>query len=412
MTVAADIINRAVVDPKTYSDEIAYHDLFAQLRAHDPVSWVEPDGFRPFWLISKHADILEIERQPKIFLNAPRAVLRTIADEERISKLNGGEHLIRSMNNMDGADHRANRNITQEDFQKIPIAKLTADVDEIAAEFVERVVARTPECDFVATAAAWYPLRVIMTLFGIPPQQEGEMLDLTRRLFGAADDDVRKSAGGPKNPIETIQAFFERFRPVIQERRLCPRDDIAGKIAAAPIPDFEALSYCVTIATAGHDTTSAAISGGLLALIRNPGEMAKLRANSELLDTAVDEMIRWTAPVKHFFRTATQEYVLRGRTIRQGDSLMLAFPSGSRDEDVFPEAGMFRVDREPNRHLALGSGPHVCLGQHLARLEMKRFFSHLLDRLDDIELAGEPAYVDGWFISGVKRLPIRYRAKG
>jgi len=181
-----------------------------------------------------------------------------------------------------------------------------------------------------------------------------------------------------------------------------------GKIKGEPLGDLESASYYIIVATAGHDTTSACISGGLRALIENPDELAKLKANPELLPTAVDEMIRWVTPVQHFMRTATDDHELRGKTIRKGEAVQLLYMSGNRDEDIYPDAFRFKVDREPNRHVAFGYGAHVCLGQHLAKMEIRAFFAELLKRLDSIELAGEPKRSHSVFVSGLKTLPVRY----
>jgi cytochrome P450 len=151
------------------------------------------------------------------------------------------------------------------------------------------------------------------------------------------------------------------------------------------------------------------IAGGLHALIENPAELAKLRHAPELLNTAVEEMLRWTSPVKHFFRTATEDYQLRGRQIRAGDALMMCFPSANRDEEVFDHPFTFKVDRTPNRHIAFGHGVHQCLGLNLARMELKALFKELLARVHPIELAGEPAWAEANLVSGPKRLPIRYQ---
>ena len=180
-------------------------------------------------------------------------------------------------------------------------------------------------------------------------------------------------------------------------------------IDGKPIGDMELLSYYTIIITAGHDTTSSSMAGGLLALIQNPAELNKLRENPELLTSAVDEMIRWTTPVRHFFRSATQDYVLRGKKIRAGDALMMCYPSANQDEDVFEQPEVFKVDRLTGKHIAFGYGPHLCIGQHLARMELRALYKELLARVEHIELAGQPKGVEATFVSGLKSLPIRYR---
>ena len=413
----SDILNidHAIADPALYSDPDRYYSLFRYLRQNEPVRWTEPKGFNPFWLVSRYADITEVERQPLRFLNAPRAILAPLAAEQAMadSRENGESNLIRSMNNMDGDDHRQNRAITSRDFLLPSVNRLTKQVDEVAVEFIDRLVAKAPECDFVSEIASWYPLRVVMTLLGVPKEDEAKLLHLTMQIF---DDSPTEDGAERKSKAETVEAFFDYFRPIVEDRRANPQSDIASKIANATIDgkaldDFETYSYFLTLATAGHDTISSSIAGGLLALLEFPDEMRKLRENPAMIDPLPDEMIRWIAPVKHFFRTASEACELAGEKIRKGDSIYLAFPSGCRDEAAFDAPDSFCIDRQNNRHLALGSGPHACLGQHLARLEVRLFYKHLLARIDDIELAGPVKRTESLFISGLNSLPIRFKVR-
>ncbi len=406
-------IDQAIINPKVYADAAAHDALFTQLRRESPVHWTDPGYVRPFWAVTRHADIRDIERQNERFINDPRLVLTSIADEERVKKLTGGSHLLlRSLVNMDNPDHRTYRSLTQPWFMPPNLKKLEADLGVLAREFVDRMEAMDGECDFSSDIAIWYPLRVIMMILGVPREDEAFMLKLTQEIFGARDPDMRR--GGEAEVSATVQDFFRYFAAIIADRRKNPKDDVASVIANAqingqPISEFEALSYYVIIATAGHDTTSSTTAGGLLALMQNPDELAKLRARPDLLRLAIEEMFRWVTPVKHFFRTATEDYELRGQKIKSGDSLMMCYASGNRDEEVFEDPFAFKIDRTPNPHVAFGYGVHLCLGQHLAKMEIRALYQELLSRLDHVELAGEPAWVEATFVSGLKRLPIRYR---
>jgi cytochrome P450 len=404
-------IGKAVIDPKTYVDQRAYDELFGALRRESPVRWAAPEGDRPFWLVTRHADIIEIERQPVRFVNEQRSVLTTIADEQRLKALTGRQDsALRTLVNMDDPDHRVFRAITQAWFMPPNLQKLEGSIAALAREFVDRMEAMGGACDFARDIANWYPLRVIMSILGVPPQDEALMLRLTQELLGSTDPEMKRQSGARRN---TYKDFFAYFAEITADRRRHPRDDVASVIANAtldgrPIGELEAASYYVIIATAGHDTTSSTTAGGLLALLQHPDALARLRAEPNLLTAAVDEMVRWVSPVKHFFRTATEDFILRGQEIKAGDSLMMCYPSGNRDEDVFEAPFEFRIDRSPNRHLAFGFGAHLCLGMHLARIEIRAFFRELLPRLDHVELAGEPAWVEANFVSGLKRMPIRY----
>ena len=404
----------AIADPRIWGDERKLFSLLDEMRRDAPVAWVEPEGFRPFWAITRHADILEIERQNERFLNGPRAVLASIQDEEIVKAFTGGSHLLlRTLIHMDNPDHRVFRALTQEWFQPRSLNSLQARIADLARRTVDRMAAAGGECDFVNEVAVWYPLHVIMMILGAPESDEPRMLKLTQELFAPQDPDLKREQQSPAD-MGTIQDFFAYFTAMTEARRAHPQDDVATVIAGAtidgkPIGHLEAMSYYIIIATAGHDTTSSSTSGGMLALIRNPDQLARLKADPSLIPAAVDEMIRWTTPVKHFMRTATEDYVLRGQTIRAGDALMLLYHAANRDEDAFTDPLEFRIDRTPNRHVAFGYGPHLCLGQYLAKMEMRALFSELLPRLEHIELAGEPALAQASFVSGLKRLPVRYR---
>ena len=214
--------------------------------------------------------------------------------------------------------------------------------------------------------------------------------------------------------LALAQTFFQYFGKVIADRRANPRDDVAtvianGLIDGQPIPEREALSYYVITATAGHDTTSSSAAGGFLELARRPAELAKLQADPSLIPLFVEEAIRWTTPVKHFMRTATEDTELGGKQIRKGDGLCLFYLSGNRDELVFENPNEFIADRNPNPHVSFGHGVHLCLGMHLARLELKILFEELLPQIASLEVAGEPKLSVGNFVNGLKTLPVRVK---
>ena len=414
MSAVLDRDYTAVADPKAYADDDYIHAVFKDMRQNAPVHWQEPDGYRPFWSVTRHADVMEISRRNDQFLNGPRAVLAPVEEEERVKAFTGGSHLLlRTLIHMDNPDHKVFRGLTQEWFQPKSLNSLEAGIKALAKETVDRMAAKGGECDFVNEVAVWYPLRVIMMILGVPPEDESRMLKLTQELFGARDPDLQRDMSKSELNIDVIQDFFAYFTAMTEDRRANPRDDVATIIANAeidgkPIGHLEAMSYYIIIATAGHDTTSSATSGGMLALIDNLDQFAKLKSDPSLLNSAVDEMIRWTTPVKHFMRTATEDYELHGKTIRKDDAVMLHYPSANRDESVFDDPDTFRVDRAPNKHVAFGYGPHLCLGQYLAKMEMRALYAELMARLDHIERADDPALTQAVFVSGLKRLPVRY----
>ncbi|HUE39210.1 MAG TPA: cytochrome P450, partial [Candidatus Binatia bacterium] len=271
--------------------------------------------------------------------------------------------------------------------------------------------------DFASQVALYYPLQVIMSVLGVPESDEPRMLQLTQKLFGAEDPDF-----GGADPEQALLAalmdFATYFNQMTADRRARPTRDIASTIANAtvdgePLGDLQSIGYYVIIATAGHDTTSSSLAGGLEALIRHPDQMRALQAEPRLIDNAVDEIIRWVTPVRHFMRHAQEDYVLRGTPIRRGERLLLSYLSANRDETVFDEAFRFDVRRRnAEEHVAFGIGVHFCLGAHLARMELRAFFRELLPRLESIELSGDTHYTASTFVGGPKRVPIRYRLKG
>jgi len=402
-----------VVNPAVFADETRLHDTFAVLRAQAPVHWTDVKGIRPFWSVTKHSDIMEIERQNDRFLNDPRLTIQTIETERKVEEFTGGQRLLRSLVDMDDPDHRKYRALTQGFFSAPALRAFEPRLKVLAQRSIDKMAQRglEGEIDFVNDVAVWYPLRGVMSILGVPEQDEPLMLKLTQELFGATDPDFLRNQN---DNTSVITDFFNYFNQITADRRAHPKDDVASTIANAridgdPIGDLEAMSYYIIVATAGHDTTSSSISGGLRALIENPEEFRKLKQDRSLLPSAVDEMIRWVTPVKHFFRTATQDYELRGTHIKAGDNLVMWYVSGNRDEEVFGDPFTFRIDRKPNPHIAFGYGVHHCLGNVFAKMEMRAIFEELLDRLEWAELAGDPKLVQATFVSGLKNLPIRYR---
>ena len=410
----AENIDDLITDPKTYGDEFLYHRLFAQLRQNDPVHWAEPRDYRPFWAVTRHADIMAVELNSANFLNDPRQFLLTIEDEEKLFRETGSRNLARNLVAMDNPDHKAYRALTASWFGAKSLKSLEGEVEKIARETVDRMIALGGECDFAQDVAAWYPLRIIMLVLGVPPEDEPLMLALSQKIFGNTDTDTG-GGDGVASMQEAFASFTDYFAKITEDRRKNPRNDVATVLSTAtidgkPIGEAERNAYYLIVAAAGHDTTSSATSGGMLGLLQNPQELAKLRANPEMMTNAVDEFVRWTTPVKHFFRTAVADCEVGGKAIRAGDNLMMCYPSGNRDESAFEDPFAFRVDRaDAKKHIAFGYGPHLCLGNALAKMEMRILFNEILSRINHLELAGAPAWVEASFVSGLKRLPIRYQ---
>ncbi|PKP81098.1 MAG: cytochrome P450 [Alphaproteobacteria bacterium HGW-Alphaproteobacteria-18] len=416
-------IAHEIVDPKAYADGKRVDDAFTWLRANAPLDVATVEGFDPFWVVTRHADILTIEKQNDLFHNEDRsATLTTIEADKRVRAMMGGKpNILRSLVQMDNPDHMQYRRLTQAWFMPQNLRKLEDRVREIARGFIDQMAEKGTECDFARDVAFLYPLHVIMEVLGVPPVDEPRMLKLTQELFGTQDPDVNRAGKEMANADdtlkminETIVDFMTYFNAMTEDRRQNPRDDLASVIAngavyGQPLGHLEAMSYYIIAATAGHDTTSNTTAGAMWALAQNPDQFQKVKNDLSLIPSMVEESIRWETPVKHFMRTATDDTEVAGQKIAKGDWLFLSYPSGNRDEAVFEDPFRFKVDRSPNKHVAFGYGAHVCLGQHLARMEMRVLWEELLPRLKSVELAGKPARTQANFVSGPKAVPIRFQ---
>lgn len=404
---------KVLADPAAYADDSRLHTALTRLRANNPVAWVDNPPYRPFWAITKHADIMAVERDNDLFISEPRPLLATAAaDDLAKQQLEAGMGL-RTLIHMDDPHHRKVRSIGADWFRPKAMRDLKVRVDELAKRYVDKMRDIGPECDFVTAIAVDFPLYVIMSLLGLPEEDFARMHMLTQEMFGGDDDEYKREGGSLEDQLAVLMDFFAYFSALTASRRANPTEDLASAIAngtvdGQPLSDVDTASYYVIVASAGHDTTKDAISGGLHALIENPDQLSRLQAQPALMGTAVEEMIRWSTPVKEFMRTATADTVVRGTPIAKGESVYLAYVSGNRDEEVFEDPHRFDVGRDPNKHLAFGYGVHFCLGAALARMEMNSLFTELLSRLDSIELAGTPELSATTFVGGLKHLPIRY----
>lgn len=419
--IAQELAN-TIVDPKAYADWHRIDAAFAQLRRESPLAMAQPENYDPFWVVTRNADIRDIELRNEVFHNGDRAtIVTTIENDRKVRAMMGGSpHLVRSLVQMDNPDHGNYRKLTQSWFQPQSLNSLEARIRTIARGFVDRMADLGDQCDFAKDVAFLYPLHVIMEVIGVPACDEARMLKLTQELFGSADPELNRtgsivdSAEGLASVQATVADFMIYFNEMTDDRRRQARNDLAsvianGTINGEPLGHLEAMSYYIIAATAGHDTTSNTTSGALWALAENPDQFARLKADPGLMRGFIEESIRWETPVKHFMRTATEDTEVAGQRIAKGDWLMLCYPSGNRDEAVFDNPYRFDITRSPNKHVAFGYGAHVCLGQHLARMEMRILWEELLPRLESVELAGTPRRMEANFVCGPKSVPIRFK---
>lgn len=409
---------RIFVDGKAYADLDAWHAAAARLRKNDPLPLVEVEGFVPFRAVTRHAQLAEIERNHTNFWNTRDSVLLPRAEIEKNRALGID---IKTLVHMDGAEHKAYRLVTNDWFKPSNLRReVGARIPVLAKRFVDRMLDYDGACDFVRDIALYYPLHVILSILGVPETDEPRMLDLTQKIFGGEDPDVSGRPGEDPAHVmmQALQEMAMYFHGITMDRRAHPRSDVAstvanGTIDGQPLGDLETAGYYSIIATAGHDTTSSSVAGGLEALIRNPDQLRALQDDPEKIPNAVNEIIRWVTPVRHFMRQAQGDYRLGDVDLKAGDWLMMSYLSANRDETVFADPMRFDVARRnADEHLAFGIGVHFCLGAHLARMEVEAFLRELLPRLEHIELAGEPESMATTFVGGPKRMPIRYRLRG
>lgn len=403
------------VDAGAYQNLESWHAAAARIRRDDPVHRVEIEGWMPFWAVTHYQDVWDVERQPQRFPNTMRSVLMPSAFYDRQKALGLD---VKSLVQMDGAEHDAYRLVTNDWFKPSNLRRVVeADVRLLARQFVDRMMERGPRLDFAREIGWLFPLRVIMSIFGVPPEDEPLMLDLTQKLFGSEDPEF--AAGGDQLSalVSALQGFFPYFDGLTADRRVHPRNDVATVLANAtidgkPIGELERYSYYLIVASAGHDTTANAINGGLELLCRHPDQLSFLQENPSAIDAACDEIFRYTAPVRHFLRHATEDSVVHGKRIAAGDAVLLSYLSANFDEAKFADPLRFDVTRSnASEYLSFGTGVHFCLGVHLARMELKVFFRELLGRLESIELDGPTRASVSNFVGGVKHLPVRYRLR-
>lgn len=376
------------------------HDQFTWLRENEPVYFhPTPDGVG-FWCLTKYHDIVAASKDYKTFSSAKGTNIRDPAD---------GAELM--MVNTDPPYHEKLRRIVSKGFHPKMISDLEPHIREIVTGILDRVAPKG-ECDFVTEVSAELPLEVIAEMMGVPPEHRHKIFEWSNTMIAQGEDPEY----GPSLDDAT-RAFMEMAELVnmlADERRENPVDDLITKLIEADVEGekLNVLEYdvfMVLLAVAGNETTRNLISGGMLELIRNPDQRARLIADPSLIPLAVEEMLRWVTPVLHFRRTATRDVEVRGTTIKEGDKVVLWYISGNRDDEVFEDPFRFDVGRNPNPHMTFGAGgPHFCLGFSLAQLEIKVMFEELLRRMPDIELAGPVERLHSNFVSGIRHMPVSF----
>lgn len=418
-----DEIARAVMLPASYADlDGTVFPACDWLRANLPVGRAQIEGYDPVWLLTRHADIKEALRDAETFHNADVNIMLqpTAGDEYLRGMLDGTTKVLENLSYMEPPVHTEYRRAQKPAFEPGAILKYRDRFRRVAGESIERLLSRDGECDFVAVLSRHYPLAAVLETIGVPAEDYDQMLKWTQDTFGGDDPDWKRDEVAPtpeamaKQWHASVGDFHEYFESMRLERLASPTGDMTSDIVNARTADGELMPERVqnhmaaSIAIAGHDTTNSAISAGMLGLIRFPDQFELAKSDPALIGGLVDESLRWATPAKHFMRNATRDVDFHGAPIAAMDRVMALFVSGNRDEEVFAEPYDFDITRRPNPHLSFSYGPHICLGLHMAKLEMKVLFEELLPRLGSVELAGEPVLKQSSFVSGLKSLPIRF----
>ncbi len=398
-----------IIDPAYYASHGYPHEQWTELRARAPIAWCEADFTVPFWAVTRHDDIVEISKQPNVFENAPRLLVGPNSAPPE-----GEQALIRTLLNMDPPEHREYRKLVSRYFTKRRLSEDQARLDRVADELVQSVRDKD-EFDFVTEISAILPLAVIAELMGVPQADRPQYFRWTNEIIGALDPEfARDGLSGNELAQTAIMEFMQYSQDIVEDRRKHPTDDLTSVIANARLngdylPPLELLSYIVLLIVAGNETTRNAASGGLLAFMQNPDQLARARANPDLLNDAVEEIVRWTSPVIHFARTANRDVSVGGMQIRAGEHMALFYPSANRDESRYRDPFTFDISRQNNLHLGYGNGEHLCLGAHLARVELRAIFRALFARMEHVEQVGEAERIPSVLVGGVKHLPVRLR---
>jgi cholest-4-en-3-one 26-monooxygenase len=410
-TVTTSTHNIDLNDLSTFETGIP-HDQFRWLRQEAPVYRHAGSGNdEDYWCITKHADLKYISKNPMIFSSEEKGALIRDPDAETLPMLR------QIMLNMDPPRHRIYRAIINKAFTPRMVTNMEARVDKMIEQIINRVCEKG-QCDFVDDLAAPLPMQVICEMVGVPEEDRRGIYQLGNKMVGFDDPELNPDGTWEKPQADSeltsasanMFLYAAKLKEMFQDSN---EDNLATALLNAEVDgqkltDMEFNSFFLILAIAGNETTRTVTSNGMIQLIRHPDQRQRLLNDPSLLNTAIEEILRFEPAVSCFRRTAMKDVEIRDTRIAAGDKIMLWYPAANRDEEVFDDPDKFDLGRNPNDHLSFGIGEHFCLGSNLARMELRKIFAALMKRLPDIEFAAEPRRLRSNFVNGVKEMQVSF----
>jgi len=388
-----------LVDQDRYAAAGPPHEQLAWLRAHDPVHWHEDEP--GFWAVTRYDDVVHVSRHSDLFSSSRKLALFSEMPEEQRAM----QRLM--MLNQDPPEHTRRRSLVNRGFTPRTIGALEEHIRDICDDLLDKC---GREADFVTEVAAPLPLYVICELLGAPVSDRDKLFTWSNRMIGAQDPDY---ADSPEEGSAAAMEVYAYANQLAAQRRTNPKNDLVTKLiqpdeSGETLDENEFDLFVLLLVVAGNETTRNAASGGMLALFEHPDQWSRLVADTALAATASDEIVRWVSPVNLFRRTSTTDQMLGGKQIKENDKVVVFYSSANRDTSAFPDPEVFDIGRTPNPHIGFGGGgAHFCLGNHLAKLELRVLFEQLARRCPRMRQTGEARRLRSNFINGIKELPVK-----
>jgi cytochrome P450 len=396
----------SLIDPEHYYRNAYPWETWAKLRREASLCRIETDLDVPFWAVTRYADIVAIERNAEVFRNAPRMNMGS-----------PGAQPVRMIVNMDPPEHADYRRLVNARFMPRGIVGVQDHIEAVVARTLDAASAHgDAPFDLQEVVANPVPTAVISRYLGVPDEMAPHIHRWTVESLYPGDPEIAQGRTPDEVRGQATESMFAVYRELFEERRRVPRDDLLtdllnARIGGAAMAEAELYSWCYILTTAGHETTQSTFGAAIHTLMEHPDQFRRLREDHGLIPSAIEEVLRFVSPAVHFCRTPNRDVEVHGQTVRAGEPMVMFYPSGNRDEAEFDRADRFDITRTGNRHIAFGCGPHVCLGMHLARLELRIMLRQFLERVESVEPAGAPTPVHSCVVGGFRIYPVRMKVK-